>query len=325
MRFSVAILLGLLGASGARQAAAEEPAKTAQQPSVRPRRLREKITVIPDLPYAETENDRQRLNLFLPKQPLENGPLPLVVFIHGGGWQNGDRRSGIGMLAPLVASGKYAGASIGYRLTNEAQWPSQIHDCKAAIRFLRGNASRHGYDGDRIAVIGTSAGGHLVAMLGTSAGVPELEGNLGEFNDHSSRVKCVIDFFGPSDLATMGGWHNSPDSPEARLLGGAIPEKKVLARNASPIQYVTADDPPFLIIHGTADQTVPFEQSTHLHQKLTSVGATALLIPIEGGGHGRFRNTELDERIAAFLENQLRGGKLPVATKPIPAAVLPKR
>lgn len=325
MRFSVAILLGLLGASGAMQAAAEEPAKTPQQPSGRPRQLREKITVIPDLPYAETQNNRQRLDLLLPKQPLQDGPLPLVVFIHGGGWQKGDRRSGIGMLAPLVALGKYAGASIGYRLTNEAQWPSQIHDCKAAIRFLRANASRHGYDGDRIAVIGTSAGGHLVAMLGTSAGVPELEGSLGEFTNHSSRVSCVIDFFGPSDLATMGGWHNSPDSPEARLLGGAIPETKELARNASPIQYVTADDAPFLIIHGTNDQLVPFEQSVALQQKLSAAGVTALLIPIEGGGHGRFQNTELDERIVAFLENQLRGGKLPVATKPIPAAVLPER
>lgn len=280
---------------------------------------RDAISIIPDLPYAGSENPRQRLDLFLPRQPAVAGKLPLVVFIHGGGWQKGDRRSGLGMLAPLVASGRYAGASIGYRLTDEARWPAQIHDCKAAIRWLRGNADRHGLDADRIAVVGTSAGGHLAAMLGTSGEVTEFEGDLGGFSACSSRVQCVVDFFGPSDLTAMGGWHDGPDSPEARLLGGPVGDNKESARDASPIQYVSSDDPPFLIIHGTADRIVPFDQSVTLQRKLAAVGASALLIPIAGGGHGRFRQPELSQRIAAFLENKLSGGDLAISTDPIPA------
>lgn len=326
MRVAAVVVVLLLGFAGGSAIPAAQPAAAAGKQSAgrQPARLgvaiREQITIVPNLPYAGTDNRRQRLDLFLPKRPVGDSPPPLVVFIHGGGWQKGDRRGGLGMLAPLVASGQYAGASIGYRLTDEARWPAQIHDCKAAIRWLRGNADQHDFNANRIVVIGTSAGGHLVAMLGTSGGLPELEGTLGPFPSVSSRVQGVIDFFGPSDLTTMGGWHDSPDSPEARLLGGPVPERAALARAASPIQYVTADDPPFLIIHGTADQIVPFDQSVDLQKKLTSVGASALLIPIEGGGHGRFNSPELGERIAAFLENQLRGGNLPIAAKPIPAA-----
>ena len=324
------LLMGLASGSpipAAQPAAADErPASGPRSASRRPQRLgdaiREAIRIVPNLPYAETDNPRQRLDLFLPKHSATDSRPPLLVFIHGGGWQKGDRRSGLGILAPLVASGQYAGASIGYRLTDEARWPAQIHDCKAAIRWLRGNADRHGFNADRIAVIGTSAGGHLVAMLGTSGGVPELEGELGRFADQSSRVDCVIDFFGPSDLTTMDGWHDSPDSPEARLLGGTISEKQAIAREASPVHSVTSDDPPFLIIHGTADRVVPFDQSVELQRKLENAGATALLIPIQGGGHGRFRNQELERRISAFLENHLHGGNRPVAIEPI--AALPR-
>jgi acetyl esterase/lipase len=282
--------------------------------------MREQITIIADLPYANNDNPRQQLDLFLPKQPVLNGPLPVIVFVHGGGWRKGDRRSGFTMLAPLIASGRFAGASIGYRLTDEASWPAQIHDCKAAIRWLRGNAGKHGLNADRIAVIGTSAGGHLVAMLGTSGGVAELEGDLGAFVGLSSRVQCVVDFFGPSDLATMGGWHDQPDSPEALLLGGPIPENQDLAQSASPIYYVSDDDPPFLMIHGTADPLVPFGQSVELQKKLEGSGVTAFLIPIENGGHGRFRIPELDQRIGNFLDNQLHEGDKTIDLAPIPAA-----
>jgi len=312
MRIAAAALLIML----ARVSGLELPAA---EPSGRSQAIHDRLQIIRDLAYADTENPRQRLDLFLPRQPAVAGKLPLVVFIHGGGWQKGDRRSGLGMLAPLVASGRYAGASIGYRLTDEARWPAQIHDCKAAIRWLRGNADRHRLDADRIGVIGTSAGGHLVAMLGTSGEIPELEGDLGGFPERSSRVQCVVDFFGPSDLTTMGGWHNGPDSPEARLLGGPVQENKESARDASPIQYVSADDPPFLIIHGTADRIVPFDQSVTLQRKLAAVGASAVLISIAGGGHGRFRQPELSQRIAAFLENKLSGGDLAISTDPIPA------
>lgn len=177
-----------------------------------------------DIPYADTDNPRQKLDLYLPKQRKLDEPLPVVVFIHGGGWQGGDKRSGYAMVAPMVESGQYIGVSVGYRLSGEAAWPAQIHDCKAAVRWIAANAKKYSIDAKKIGVTGTSAGGHLVAMLGTSGDAPELEGQLGAHLQESSRVHCVVDQFGPADLLTMGGWHNGPGSPESKLLGGPIQE-----------------------------------------------------------------------------------------------------
>ena len=129
---------------------------------------------------------------------------------------------------------------------------------------LRANAKKYNLDPDHIGVTGGSAGGHLVAMLGTSGDVSALEGTLGEHTGLSSRVTCVVDQFGPADLLTMGGWHNGPTSPEARLIGGAVQDNPEKARAASPISYVSKDDPPFMIIHGTNDPVVPFSQSEEL-------------------------------------------------------------
>ena len=166
----------------------------------------------------------------------------------------------------MVESGEYIGASVGYRLSDEAIWPAQLHDCKAAIRWLRANAKKYNLDPDRIGVTGTSAGGHLVAMLGTGGDVLELEGELGDHLKVSSRVNCVVDQYGPTDLLTMGGFHNNANSPESKLLGGAVQDNKKAARNASPTSYVSKDDPPVLLIHGTNDPVVPFNQSELLLQ-----------------------------------------------------------
>jgi acetyl esterase/lipase len=177
-----------------------------------------------NLPYAGNDNPRQKLDLYLPKE--RNGkPLPVLVFIHGGGWKVGGKGNGEAVTA-FVAGGQYGGVSIGYRLTDEASWPAQIHDCKAAIRWIHANAARHGLDARRIGVFGTSAGGHLVAMLGTTIGNKELEGDLGPHVGSSSAVTCVVDFFGPTELLTMGGWHDNPGSPEAMLVGGTLQETK---------------------------------------------------------------------------------------------------
>src|SRR5579872_5779829 len=197
-----------------------------------------------DIPYAATENRRQQLDRYLPRRPQNDKPLPVVVFIHGGAWQNGDKRGGFGTVRPLVETGKYAGVSVGYRLSGEAIWPAQIHDCKAAIRWLKANARKYNLDPDRIGVTGTSAGGHLVAMLGTSGDVAVLEGNLGEHASVSSRVACVVDEFGLTELLAMGGSHDNANSPESRLVGGAIQDNQDAARNASPTTYVSKDDPP---------------------------------------------------------------------------------
>jgi acetyl esterase/lipase len=142
--------------------------------------------------YADSDNPRQALHLLLPKHHKANKPLPVIVFIQGGGWRSGDKESGLGRLMPCVASGQFAGVAIGYRLSDEAQWPARIHDCKAAIRWLRGNATEFGIDPDRIGVWGTSAGGHLVAMLGVNGDVNgdvnggNIEGTLGHHLKHSS-------------------------------------------------------------------------------------------------------------------------------------------
>ena len=276
------------------------------------------LRVIRDLPYAGTENPRQRLDLYLPAE-RENTQelLPVVVFIHGGGWANGDKRGGQSSLASLVQSGKYVGVSLGYRLSGEAIWPAQIHDCKAAIRWLRAHAEEYGIDPERIGVTGTSAGGHLAAMLGTTGDVAELEGSLGSHRDQSSRVTCVADQYGPTDLLTMGGSHNQPNSPESRLLGGAVQQTKGVAMQASATTHVSQDDPPFLIIHGTKDPTVPYDQSEQLHRVLTAAGVESTLIPVEDGGHGRFPPALVNARLREFFDHHLRGEKVTISKEPI--------
>ena len=263
-----------------------------------------------DVPYAGTDNPRQTLNLYLPTAKSEK-PRPVIVFIHGGGWRAGNKSGGRRWLTPYLRSGRYAGVSVGYRLTDEAHWPSQIHDCKAAIRWIRAHASEYNLDPNKIGIMGTSAGGHLVAMLGTSGEVKELEGDLGDHDDQSSRVTCVVDFFGPTEMLTMGKSpgldHNAPNSPEAKLLGGPVQETKDVARSASPITHVTKDDAPFLIVHGTKDPLVPFEQSTKFQKQLQAVGVSANLITMKDGGHGGFRNRKLDEVVQTFFNIHLRG------------------
>ena len=281
----------------------------------------DKIKVERDIPYTENQNPRQRLDLFLPKTPKSDKPLPMVIFIHGGAWQAGDKRVGYNAISSLVESGEYAGASIGYRLSSEQIWPAQIHDCKAAIRWLKANAKKYNLDPDRFGVTGTSAGGHLVAMLGTSGGVSELEGNLGGNIDVSSRVACVVDQFGPTDLLSMGGSHNNANSPESNLIGGAIQQKADAARNASPTRYVSKDDPPFMLIHGTNDPLVPFNQSEILAKALKDVGVEALLVPVVGGGHGNFGTPEVPNRVKAFFDKHLLKREASVTTEPIQAGV----
>lgn len=262
---------------------------------------------IEDLSYAANDNPRQMLDLYLPENIQEK--LPVLCWIHGGGWKNGSKRNA-GRILNLVKSGKFAGVSIGYRLSDEAKWPAQIHDCKAAIRWIRANAERYHLDSDRIAVWGSSAGGHLVAMLGVSQDVEGLEGKIGPHLDQSSAVSCVVDFFGPTELLTMDSQgsrikHDAPDSPEGLLIGGAIQEYPDKARSASPISHVTPDDSPFLIVHGTEDALVPYEQSVEFEKALESVGVFAAFVTVDGGEHGGGFPPEVQAIVEDFLAQQL--------------------
>lgn len=299
--------------------AEEDQAFTRRRPAGRGQRARNPASVKAelDIPYAGTDNPLQRLDLYLPKTRKDDKPLPVVVFIHGGAWRAGNKRGGFGTLSPLVQSGEYAGASVGYRLTGEAIWPAQIHDCKAAIRWLRAKAKKYNLDPNKIGVTGTSAGGHLVAMLGTTGDVPGLEGKLGDHLKESSRVTCVVDQFGPTNLLAMGGSHNNPNSPESKLVGGAVQENKEAARKASPTSYVSKDDPPFLLIHGTNDPLVPFNQSELLHEALKKAGVESVLVPVQGGGHGGFRTNEVGQRLRQFFDKYLRGKDVAISSEPV--------
>lgn len=272
-------------------------------------RLPESVMFKQDVEYVRGGHERQTLDLYLPKQPAGE-KLPVVVFIHGGGWKNGDKSGGRRFVVPLVAQGKFVGASINYRLSQHEQWPAQIHDCKAAIRWLRGNARKYGIDPEQIGVIGTSAGGHLVAMLGTTGEVKDLEGGLGDHNDQSSRVAAVVDFFGPTNFLTMNDFpgrlnHDSADSPESKLIGGPIQEMKEKVKTASPLTFVSSDDPTFLIVHGSDDPLVPIDQSVQLDRALDEAKVGSIFIQIEGGQHGGFKNAKVNGIVADFWSQQL--------------------
>ncbi|MCS7160686.1 MAG: alpha/beta hydrolase [Gemmatales bacterium] len=261
--------------------------------------------VLRDLEYVPQGHERHKLDLYLPENAPK--PMPLVVWIHGGGWRAGSKDNP--PLLWLVDRG-YAVASINYRLSQHATFPAQIHDCKAAIRWLRANASKYDIDPNRIGVAGGSAGGHLAALLGTGGDVKELEGELGT-TKVSSRVQAVCDIFGPGDFLRFEPMNRDPKSVLAQLLGGVVDEKKDLAHLASPVTHATRDDPPFLILHGTADKVVPLAQSELLERALRQAGVEVTLVKIEGAGHGgpQFNTAEIRKTIADFFDKHLRPGK----------------
>ena len=229
------------------------------------------------------------MHVLSPKKRPEN-PAPVFVWIHGGGWQGGRKESGIYSMVPFVRRG-FVSVTIEYRLTDEAPFPAQIEDCKCAIRYLRAHADKYQIDPDRIAVGGASAGGHLAALVGTSGGIDELEGS-GGWPEQSSEVQAVVDLYGPTDFelfVTTKGYekHNRDGSPESKLLGGGtVLENKNGIRQVNPITYIDKDDPPFLIIHGSEDPTVPLNQSKTLLESLKKANVDCKLHVIRGAKHG---------------------------------------
>jgi acetyl esterase/lipase len=239
----------------------------------------------------------------------------VIVWVHGGAWMAGSKEGG-GPALSFVGRG-YAVASINYRLSQHAVFPAQIEDCKAAIRWLRANAKTYNLNPERIGVWGASAGGHLVALLGTTGGVKDLEGKGGN-EEQSSRVQAVVDFFGPTDFLQMDAhalegarlMHDSPTSPESRLIGGAIQNSAEKVKRANPIRYVTKDAAPFLIAHGEKDPLVPCHQSELLHEALKRAKVEATLYKIAGAGHGGkgFSTDKMQAVIQAFFDKHLKVG-----------------
>jgi acetyl esterase/lipase len=282
------------------------------QPGGRTASLPDSIKLEADIQYAGNTSRSQRLNLLLPRAPKGDKPLPAIVYIQGSAWMASRPAGGHAYLAKYVADGEYIGVGIGHRTTAEAPWPAQIHDVKAAIRWIRANAKKYNIDPDRIGAIGNSSGGHLVSALGTTGGVEALEGDLGDFKGVSSRVQCVVDEFGPSDILEMQNYpsslnHDAMTSPEGRLVGGRVSDKKDVARAASPVTYAKADAPPFLILHGNKDTVVPYNQSERMYAALKKAGVECYFVTVDGGGHGGWSNPEIYRLERAFFDKVLRG------------------
>lgn len=291
-----------------------------------------------DLTYAEVGGQPLQLDLYLPTTGVP--PQPLLVWVHGGGWSGGSRYPAPAHALQMRARG-FAVASISYRLSGQsALWggepvnfPAQIHDAKAAIRWLRAHADEYSIDVNRVAIWGSSAGGHLAALVGTSGNDPELDGNVGVDGAQSSAVQVAVDYYGPIDLFAMNPDittppgsifdHDAANSPESRLIGfsqpgqgigilraninnplAPYPEFVVKVVHANPQTWADVDDPPFMIVHGTADTSVPYAQSQRLLNTLIGLGHTPLFLPVPDAGHGGFPN-EIQAQAQAFIEDHL--------------------
>lgn len=264
--------------------------------------------VIKDIEFAQVDGQSLKLDLYLPK--AQEGPL--VVWIHGGGWHAGNKS---GCPITWLNDHGMAVASISYRLTDKATFPAQIHDCKAAVRWLRANDHKVGYSITKVGVAGSSAGGHLAALMGTSGDVKALEGDVGGNLEFSSRVSAVVDYYGATDFIlrskTQPHRANQKGSVVYKLLGGGADEKIDLAKQASAAFHVTEDDPPFLVIHGDQDNTVLLDQSQRIQEVYQQAGLPLELIVIEGGKHGgaEFYNGARRERVIEFLKLHLLDAK----------------
>ncbi len=288
-----------------RRARARRPRRWARVP--------EGTRVEKDLVYARVGRRELHLDLYLPEKAKR--PLPVVCWVHGGGWKSGSKEGG-GPAVALVARG-YAVASIEYRLSGEAKFPAAVADCKAAIRWLRANADKYGLDPKRFGAWGSSAGGHLVALLGTAGDDVKLFDLHKEHLDQSAEVQAVCDWFGPTDFLRMNDFpsridHLAPDSPESQFIGGPVLENRDKCRQASPLTYVTPDDPPFLIMHGDKDNVVPYNQSELLYEALKKAGVEVTLYCVKGGGHGfggavQDTRESLIQMVAEFFDKHLKG------------------
>jgi acetyl esterase/lipase len=257
---------------------AAEPPKARDKSNFRPPPGQELIS---DFVFGTGGGRELHAEILRPKEPPKE-PMPAVLIIHGGGWAGGTHL----VYAPWLVEKGYFTASIEYRLSGEAAWPAQIEDCKLAVRWLRANAAKFHVNPDRIGVTGHSAGGHLVACLGTLGDMKELEGS-GGYAGVSSRVQAVVDQCGPTDFTPAGSFIVGAKHPGLeKLFGGTYEEKKDAYRQASPALHANATTPPFLIVHGENDKLVPIAQSERLADALKKAGATVELLRIKNGGHG---------------------------------------
>lgn len=267
----------------------------------------EGTTLHGNIPYNDDTLKKHLLDIYLP--PNANGKVPLVIWVHGGGWLSNDKYADLGYMKQTVAAiinQGYALASIDYRFSTQAVFPAQMLDCNRAISFLYDNADAYGFDKDRFALMGFSAGGHLASMVGLSKNNSVdaffMPGSSKKFD-----FKAVVDFYGPADLTLFPG-ANDPKSPEGLLIGAAPLDRPDLAKIASPVSYVDEKDPPFLIIHGEKDDLVSPRQSQLLHAwlKVKRVPSELIIVPNAPHFGAMFDVDEIRVKVMDFLEKELK-------------------
>ncbi len=286
-----------------------------------------------DIAYIADGDVAQRLDLYLPEKEAEK-PLPLIVHIHGGGWMGGSKFPC--PVALMVLRG-YAVASVEYRFSQKAKFPAQIQDCQAALRWLRAHAKEYHFDNERVGVVGGSAGGHLSALVGTAGGkkaFPMIGGN----EEQSDRVQAVCDIFGPADFSTVVQQaaedknvknifeFNTPKDPYSELIGTKLDDKEKTA-TVSPVHYVSKDNPPFLILHGTHDTLVPFAQSEELNAALKEKGVEVWFQKLPGGGHGGggFGKPAVVQLMQNFFDKHLQGKDVKIELVPEADVTMPAK
>ena len=241
-----------------------------------------KFTVVSDVQYCTGRGKPLLMDIFVPRQPTR-ALTPAILWLHGGGWERGDKNGNSGAL--LLADAGFVTASIFYRLSGDDPFPADIEDCKCAIRYLRANATKYRIDPNRIGVAGASAGGHLAELVATADEKAGLEGS-GGWPDVSSRVQAASAYYGVSDF-TVGAmqFQHHTGKVVVKLFRGDESAKPALYRQASPIRYVSKDGPPLLLVHGEQDDLVPFSQSVEMTRAYQDTGLTVEFIPVKNAGH----------------------------------------
>ncbi len=262
-----------------------------------------------DLNYASYDETNLLMHLLLPQNELTDKPIPIIIYVPGSAWFKQNLGGSIPLIMKFVEQSGYAAAIVGYRPSTVAKSPAQLMDIKSSIRYLRANADAYNIDPDRVAIWGTSSGGHIASLVGLTEGIERFETK--DNREESSSVKAVINFFGPTDFLRMDDFpsaiaHNEASSPESSVIGGPIqdPKNKSKVDEYNPLSYILEDKeyPPFLIMHGDSDHLVPFNQSLILYEALRDANHSAEFYKLLGAGHGnRFFTQQTMQIVLDFL------------------------